>query len=493
MMKILIANRGEIAVRIIRACQELGIRSVGVFTDVDKVALHVRFADEVYPLSDRRDYLNPKAILEAAKKSRAIAIHPGYGFLSENADFAREVEQAGLVFIGPTEDTIRLAGNKIAAKMMVRQLGVPVLDGSEGLLPREYSPSLTTNVRFPVLVKAAGGGGGRGIRLALTAEELPNMIDIARREARAAFGSDEVYLEELVQQARHIEVQIFGDGNGNVISLGDRECSIQRRRQKLIEEAPVSGIESALQQKINDAAILIAHQMQYRSLGTVEFLVDDADHFYFMEINPRLQVEHPTTEMVTGIDLVKEQIVLAMEKKIQFDQSSVQIKGKSMEARILAEDPWMNFQPSTGQITNLREAGGPGVRIDSALYSGMNVSSEYDSLLAKVIVWAEDRNSAINRLRRALREYQIAGISTDIPFLLQILDHPQFVDGKVTTNILDTIQPQNEMMENELLKEIAGITALLAHQKQKSTSNHHHRIASHWQMTAWREQNGRDW
>jgi acetyl-CoA carboxylase biotin carboxylase subunit len=487
-VKILVANRGEIAVRILRTCREMGIPTVAIFTDVDESALHVRYADEAVYIGDKKQYLSIAKVLEAALQSGATAIHPGYGFLSENPDFARAVEEKGLTYIGPRSETVAIMGDKLAARRFSRKVGLPVIAGTDEPLPLELPLGMADKVQYPVLVKAAAGGGGRGIRLALSAEELPDMIEAARREAKASFSDDTVFLESLVQQARHIEVQILGDGEGNVVCLGERECSIQRRRQKLIEEAPAHGLTQGLRSEIQEAALKLGKALRYRSLGTVEFLLNRKGHFYFIEVNPRIQVEHPVTEMVTSIDIVNEQISVAFGQPLGKLMAEIKPRGVAIEARILAEDTQSDFLPSTGQILYLKEPGGPGVRIDSALYQGMNVGSEYDSLLAKVIAWGEDRPAAIQRLRRALSEYQIGGINTDIDFILQVIESPQFEKGEVTTTYLETFQPVIQSNEPALERELAWAAAMFAHQQRRQPVAPDASRESRWQMAAWKEQ-----
>ena len=487
-MKVLVANRGEIAVRILRTCREMGLPSVAVFTDVDESALHVRYADEAVPIGDKGKYLDIEAVLEAARKSGATAIHPGYGFLAENADFASTVEEQGLTFVGPRPETVAMMGDKLAARRISRKAGLPVIAGTDEPLPAILPLDMAEKVQYPVLVKAAAGGGGRGIRLALSPAELPPMIEAARREAKAAFNDDTVFLESLVQQARHIEVQILGDGKGNVVCLGERECSIQRRRQKLIEEAPADGLSTELRQQVHDAALKLGKTLKYRSLGTVEFLLDRKNRFYFIEVNPRIQVEHPVTEMVTGVDLVREQLLIAMGERMVKFREEVIPRGASIEARILAEDSQAGFLPSTGQVLYLKEPGGIGVRIDSALYQGMHVGTEYDSLLSKVIVWGENRAIAIQRLRRALREYQIGGLSTDIDLILQIIESSKFLSGDVTTTYLETFQPMPQSTEPGLERDLAWAAAMFAHQQRGANVLPETTRGSTWQMVAWKEQ-----
>ncbi len=487
-MKILVANRGEIAVRILRACREMGLPSVAVFTDVDEAALHVRYADETVFIGEKQKYLDIAAILEAARQTAATAIHPGYGFLAENAEFARRVEEQGLTFIGPRHETVSMMGDKLAARRFSRKAGLPVIAGTDEPLPVELPLDMAEKVHYPVLVKAAAGGGGRGIRLALTPAELPAMIEAARREAKAVFSDDTVFLESLVQQARHIEVQILGDGEGNVVCLGERECSIQRRRQKLIEEAPAHDLKPGLRLQVHEAALKLGKALKYRSLGTVEFLLDKKDHFYFIEVNPRIQVEHPVTEMVTGVDIVKEQLLLALGEPMHDFPAEILPRGAAIEARILAEDCRAGFLPSTGQVLYLKEPGGPGVRIDSALYQGMTIGTEYDSLLSKLVVWGENRAVAIQRLRRALHEYQIGGLSTDIDFILQIIESPNFLSGDVTTTYLETFRPKPQSTEPELESDLAFAAALFAHQQRSVHASTATARESAWQMAAWKEQ-----
>ncbi len=488
-MKVLVANRGEIAIRILRACRDLGLPSVAVYSDADREALHTRYADEaVYlgPTPAAQSYLNIVAVLEAARRSGAQAIHPGYGFLSENADFARAVEEAGLIFVGPRPETIALTGDKLAARRAAREAGLPVLPGPDTPLSENIAADLAAQVQYPVLVKATAGGGGRGIRLARNADELATMVMAARQEAQAAFGDDTVYLEPLVQRARHIEVQILGDGSGRILCLGERECSIQRRRQKLLEEAPAHGLRDEQRAYLYDAAVRVGRALNYRSLGTVEFLLDNHGAFHFIEINPRIQVEHPVTEMVTGFDLVKEQLRLAAGRPLRYRQEMVELRGAAIEARVLAEDPAGGFLPSTGEITHLKEPGGPGIRLDSALYLGMKVTADYDSLLAKVIAWGENRAVAILRLRRALREFHIGGVATDIEFLFQIIDSRPFQAGNFDTTYLDRFNPPEAEDQAVLERNAALAAALLAHRKKVAPTAPG--VASIWRATAWREQ-----
>ncbi len=491
-MKVLVANRGEIALRVMRTCRELGFPSVAVYSDADRDSLPVRYADEsVYlgPTLASESYLNIAAVIDAAKKSGAEAVHPGYGFLSENEAFARAVEEAGMIFIGPRPETIALTGDKLAAKRIAREVGLPVLPGRDLPVDEAIPEDMAKGVTFPVLIKAVNGGGGRGIRLARSQEEMVQMVAAAREEARAAFGDDTVYLEPLVKNARHIEVQILGDGNGQILYLGERECSIQRRRQKLIEEAPAPGLSLSQRHHLFDAALKLAEALNYRSLGTVEFLLDPQGHFYFIEVNPRIQVEHPVTEMVTGIDLVKAQLLLAAENQLHYTQEQIRLNGWAIEARVLAENPELDFMPVTGDITHLREPGGPGIRIDTAMYTGMAITSDYDSLIAKVIAWGEDRQSAIRRLQRALGEFQIGGVPTDIQFLEGVLQSESFQVGRADTTYLEDFQmvPSGEDSANQ---EVAIVAALIAHNRERARTLAAPKgeSASLWRGAAWREQ-----
>ncbi len=491
-MKVLVANRGEIALRVLRTCRDLGFPSVAVYSDADADSLPVRYADEsVYlgPTPASESYLNIQAVIDAAQKSGAQAVHPGYGFLAENDAFARAVEEVGLVFIGPRPDTIALTGDKLAARRIAREAGLPVLPGKDVPIDELLSPDLVEGVTFPVLIKAVSGGGGRGIRLARTAEEMSQMVAAARQEAGAAFGDDTVYLEPLVMNARHIEVQILGDGNGQILYLGERECSIQRRRQKLIEEAPAPDLSLSLRHHLFDSALKLAEALNYRSLGTVEFLLDQYGRFYFIEVNPRIQVEHPVTEMVTGIDLVKAQLLLAAEGRLRITQDQVRLNGWAIEARVLAEDPAQDFMPVTGEVAYLHQPAGPGIRVDSALYMGMPVTVNYDSLIAKVIAWAEDRPSAIRRLQRALEEFQISGFPTDIEFLKRVIESEIFLVGHADTTYLENFQPVEPESEDPTYQEVAIVAALLAHGEMiKLSSANDTSHASLWRLAAWQEQ-----
>lgn len=490
-MKVLIANRGEIALRIMRTCRELGFPTVAVYSEADAKAQHTRYADEsvwIGPAPAAESYLRIDAILDAARRTGAEAIHPGYGFLSENTAFAQAVEAAGLIFIGPLPETIALTGDKLAARRVARQAGLPVLPGPDVPILDNPSGDLVHDVPFPVLVKAVAGGGGRGIRLANSQEELAQMVAAARQEALASFGDDSVYLEPLVQKARHIEVQILGDGQSEVLCLGERECSIQRRRQKLIEEAPAPNLSRALRKELHAAAVRLGRALNYRSLGTVEFLLDHQGTYYFIEVNPRIQVEHPVTEMVSGIDLVRAQLELAVSGKLKWRQEQIAARGWAIEARVLAEDPDLGFLPATGEITHLQEPAGPGIRLDSALFLGMQISANYDSLIAKLIAWSEDRPSAIRRLQRGLSDFQIGGIPTDIGFLQQVLSSPSFIAGRADTTYLDTFQPVEPLDRQDVEREVALAAALLMDRSRQHQVVPRSSERDQWQQAAWHEQ-----
>ncbi|RPI35264.1 MAG: acetyl-CoA carboxylase biotin carboxylase subunit [Nitrospiraceae bacterium] len=450
--KVLIANRGEIAVRIIRACKELGIKTVAIYSDVDKESLHTKLADEsvcVGPASSAQSYNNIPSILTAAEITDSEAIHPGYGFLSENPHFAEACLTSGIVFIGPSADTIRLGGDKAKARQTMKRRGVPVVPGSDGpVVTEEAALKVAKRIGFPVIVKASAGGGGRGMRVAKDEAEFEKQYYMAQREALTAFGNGELYLEKYITEMRHIEVQIIGDTKGNILHLGERDCSIQRRHQKLIEEAPSTIATEKFRKKIGEYAVKAARALKYRNAGTVEFIVDPDNNIYFMEMNTRLQVEHPVTEYVTGIDIVKEQLKIAAGLPLELKQTQVKISGHSIECRINAEDP-DRFIPCPGKITFLALPGGPGVRVDTAAYNGCVIPSHYDSLIAKLIVHGRDRSEAIARMKRALDEFIIEGIKTTIPFHKKVLNMPAFVKGDFNTSFLEKMSApvQNAVKE----------------------------------------------
>jgi len=443
--KILISNRGEIAVRIIRTCKEMGISTVAVYSDADKESSHVKYADEavnIGPPLSRKSYLNIEKIIDAAKKTGVQAIHPGYGFLAENASFAQACEDNKIKFIGPTAKTHSLTGEKIAALELATQAGIPVTPGSKGVLPSvEEAARLADEVGYPVILKASGGGGGRGMKVAHNKEQLIEMFATARGEAAAAFRNPDIYLEKYIVNTRHIEFQILADEYGNCIHLGERECSIQKRYQKLIEESPSPFVDENLREKMGRAAVRVMRSVGYVNAGTVEFLVDSDKNFYFNEINSRLQVEHPVTEMVTGIDLVRQQLIIAAGGKLEIAQYPIQYEvrqnGSSIECRINAEDPENNFAPTPGVITKLIIPQEIGVRVDTYLYSGYEIPPFYDSLIAKVIVWGEDRFQAIKRMQRALSKFKVEGIKTTIPFHKKVMENEDFIKGNINTHFLE--------------------------------------------------------
>jgi acetyl-CoA carboxylase biotin carboxylase subunit len=440
--KVLVANRGEIAVRVIRACRELGVPSVAVFSDADTEALHARLADEavnIGPARARDSYLNVEKIVAAAKDAGADAVHPGYGFLSENARFAAACREGGLRFVGPAAEAIEKMGDKSAARRLAREAGVPVVPGTEGNTTPEEAGERAEEIGYPILVKAAAGGGGRGIRVVEDEAGLAEAVRAARREAEAAFGDGSVYLEKFLVEPKHVEVQVMADEHGNVVHLHERECSMQRRRQKVLEEAPSPGIGAETREEMTAAAARLAETAGYANAGTVEFLVDASGAFYFIEMNTRLQVEHPVTEMVTGLDLVKEQLRVAAGERLSFGQEDVPLTGHAIEFRINAEDPDNDFFPAPGEIPHLELPGGPGVRVDSAVYPGYAVPPFYDSLVAKLVVWGADREEAIARGRRALDEYRLEGIKTTIPLHRRLLDEEAFLSGAYNTGSLQKI------------------------------------------------------
>jgi acetyl-CoA carboxylase biotin carboxylase subunit len=440
--KILIANRGEIAIRIIRACKEMGIKTVAVYSQADSQSLHVKLADEsvcIGPAPSSQSYLNFNAIISAAELTDAEAIHPGYGFLSENANFAEVCEKCGITFVGPSAESMRIMGDKISARQAVIKQGVPILPGTkEGVHTVEEAVKVAKEIGFPVIIKATAGGGGRGMKIVHSQATLPNAFATARAEAQSGFGNPEVYIEKYCEQPRHVEIQILADKHGNVIHLGERDCSIQRRHQKLIEEAPSTVVTPEIRKAMGEAAVRAAAAVGYNSVGTIEFLVDKNNNFYFMEMNTRVQVEHPVTEMVTGVDIVREQIRSAAGLPLRYKQEDIQIRGHSIECRINAEDPF-KFTPCPGKITAYHPPGGLGVRVDSFVYDQYSVVPHYDSLIGKLIVHADTREEAIKRMARALDEYNIEGIKTTIFFHKRIMAHKDFIEGNIDTSFLERI------------------------------------------------------
>lgn len=445
--KILIANRGEIALRILRTCEEMGIATVAVHSTVDTHALHVQLADEavcIGPPTSSKSYLNIPNIISAALTRNAAAIHPGYGFLAENARFAEICADHQITFIGPSPAAMRAMGDKSTAKETMQRVKVPTVPGSGGLLADENEAlSIARDIGYPVMIKATAGGGGRGMRLVKEASELPKLFSAAQGEADAAFGNPGLYLEKFIERPRHIEIQILADNYGNVIHLGERDCSIQRRHQKLLEEAPSPALTQKLRDQMGHAAVAAAKSINYTGAGTVEFLLDKSGKFYFMEMNTRIQVEHPVTEMITGLDLIAEQIRIAQGEKLQIKQNQVILSGHAIECRINAEDPDRNFRPHPGTISGYLPPGGPGVRMDSHVYTDYEIPAYYDSLIGKVIVWGRDRPTAISRMKRALRECAITGVPTTLGFHQKILDSPEFLSGEVYTNFVEQFLNQN--------------------------------------------------
>ncbi|NUM74352.1 acetyl-CoA carboxylase biotin carboxylase subunit [candidate division KSB1 bacterium] len=500
--KILIANRGEIAVRVMRTCREMGIRTVAVFSAADRFALHVRLADEAYfigPAPARESYLVPEKIIAVARQSGAEAIHPGYGFLSENAQFADAVAAAGLVFIGPPGAAMRKMGDKVAARKLMTAAGVPVVPGTkEPVAGSDEALKIAGEIGYPVLLKAAAGGGGKGMRLVHSAEDLPGLLRTAASEAQSAFGDGRVFIEKYVEQPRHIEFQILADQFGNVIHLGERECSIQRRHQKVIEESPSALLDANMRQAMGEAAVAAAKGCGYVNAGTIEFIVDKHRQYYFLEMNTRLQVEHPVTEMVTGLDLVKLQLEIAAGRKLPLTQKEVKSNGHALECRIYAEDSENNFIPAIGRLTHVHKPDGFGIREDSGVYAGGEISVYYDPMISKLIAWGANREEAIRRMRRALREYEIGGVKTTIPFCLWVMQHEKFCAGEFDTHFV-----QNEFLPEQLAKQSDGrddlenlraIAALAAALKRETSAtiavtpvpNGVAATASAWKRRGWR-------
>ena len=469
--KVLIANRGEIAIRIIRACKELNIKTVAVCSEADKHALHTRFADEAYllgPPPATQSYLKADKIIEIAKKANCDAIHPGYGFLSENAEFARAVEESGLAFIGPPADAIELMGNKLSARKTAEKNGIPIVPGmNRKIKALSEAVKIAEELGYPLMIKASAGGGGKGMRVVHHKKELKSALERATSEAQAAFGDPSVYFEKFIRKAKHIEFQVLCDAHGNSVHLFERECSIQRRHQKLVEESPAPLLPQKLRAQMGEAAVKLAEACGYRSAGTIEFLYDaDEEKYYFLEANTRLQVEHPVTEMRTGIDLVKEQLVIASGKRLAFSQDDIQPRGAAIECRIYAEDPQNDFLPSMGVIEELITPMGPGVRVDHGLYRGERISRHYDSLLAKLIVWAANRDEAIARMQRALEEFKILGVKTTIGFHLRVMESKAFKSGHYFTDFIERMGTP-EAPSEEFLKILAIAAALKKEQESR--------------------------
>jgi len=488
--KVLVANRGEIAVRVIRACRELGISTVAIYSEVDRESLHVQMADEalcVGPPAPLESYLNMDAILAVARKSKAQAIHPGYGFLAENADFARRCEKENVIFIGPDSRALALVGDKVASRVTMSRAGIPIIPGmKEKGSDIGHFLAEAEQIGYPVLLKASAGGGGKGMRVIASPEELAQAVEAGKREAKGAFGDESVYLEKYLPAPRHIEFQMLADKEGNVVHLFERECSIQRRHQKIVEEAPSVALDDALRAEMGEAAIAVIKTARYTNAGTVEFLMDDEGHFYFLEVNARLQVEHPVTELTTGVDLVKQQIFIASGRKLNFQQRDVNRFGHAIECRIYAEDPTNGFMPSSGRVLFLREPGGPGVRHDCGIYSGCQVPVHYDPILSKVIAWGIDREEARRRMLSALQEMVILGIQTSVGFLQDIVSQPEFVAGNTRTDFLEKYMlPWKQELDQDLLEAIllgAAVDAQGKSRAQKEGLPVRERKISPWQM-----------
>ncbi|MCP4229938.1 MAG: acetyl-CoA carboxylase biotin carboxylase subunit [bacterium] len=486
--KILIANRGEIAVRVIRTCREMGIPNVAVYSDADRGALHVQYATEVYNIGSppaAESYLLGDRIIEVAKKAGADAIHPGYGFLAENADFAEACEDAGVTFIGPSPKSMRLSGDKLQARAAMLKAGVPVIPGiNTGEIAEKDIPAKMDEIGYPVMVKAAAGGGGKGIRAVYKPEELEGAIRQARSEAASSFGDDRIYVEKMIVNPRHIEVQVLADQHGNVVHLYERECSIQRRHQKLVEESPSPVLTDADRSAMTEAAVKAAKAVNYDNAGTIEFLRDASGEFYFLEVNARLQVEHPVTEMLVGRDLVRAQIRVSAGEKLWFEQDEVTARGSAIECRICAEDPDNNFYPATGLITRMRAPGGPGIRLDAGCFQGYNVPVYYDPLIAKLIVWGEDRETAIVRAKRALNEIILEGFPTTLPFYRWLINNEVFRSGDFDTSFIDNHYEPTPIGESDIEKAVSVFCALLEHNRagglESETADGKKETASAW-------------
>ncbi|HET6348306.1 MAG TPA: acetyl-CoA carboxylase biotin carboxylase subunit [Candidatus Krumholzibacteria bacterium] len=474
--KILIANRGEIAVRIARACKEMGIAPVAVYSEVDRVALHVAHCYEAYPIGgseSRESYLNIERVVDAARKSGAQAVHPGYGFLAENAAFAQACEDAGLVFIGPTPAAIRAMGNKLEARAAMKKAGVPIVPGSDGPVsdPKE-AVRIADAIGYPVLLKAAAGGGGKGMRVVKNAAEFATSLELTMGEAAAAFKDPSVYIEKFIENPKHIEIQVMADSFGHVVSYGERECSMQRRYQKVIEEAPSPVVSEELRAALSDAGRKAAAAVHYRGAGTIEFILDPSGKFYFLEMNTRLQVEHPVTEMVYGVDLVKQQIHIAAGEHLDVQQTDIVPRGHAIEMRIYAEDASRGFMPSIGRIKRQVLPSGPGIRNENGVYAGYEIPIYYDPMIGKLVVWAESREAAIPRARRALREYRCEPVHTNVDFLLWALHEPSFLDGSYTTKTIETVFKPDQLPRRDEEVELAAVAAAIAAFNYHSTVRH---------------------
>ncbi len=470
--KILIANRGEIAIRVASACRQMGITAVGVYSEPDRTAKHIQYMDEAYllgPASPLESYLNIDKIIEIAKNADCDAIHPGYGFLAENSDFAERCEREGLIFIGPRAETIRLLGSKIESRKLVKNAGAPIIPGME-LSSNNFEEyrKAAEEIGYPVLIKASAGGGGKGMRIVEREEDLADALESASREAKSAFGDGTVYIEKLLKKPRHVEIQILADSTGRTVYLFERECSIQRRHQKIVEETPSTALYPELRRKMGEAAVKIAKAAGYLNAGTVEFLLDEDKSFYFLEVNTRIQVEHPITEMVTGIDLVAHQIKIASGEEIPFEQKDLHQRGSAIECRIYAEDPENNFFPSSGKILLCSEPTGPGIRCDSGIYSGYEVTVHYDPILSKLIAYGENRRQALERMSLALKDYVVLGIKNNIRFLYDVINHPEFHEGNTDTGFIPRNFPEYQIPQNDNDKLKYALAAAVYHSEKKS-------------------------
>ena len=491
MKRIFIANRGEIAVRIIRACRELGLAPVVGYSDADRTSLAVRLADEAYRIGSSpasESYLNIPVLIRAMTETRCDAVHPGYGFLAERSAFAAACEKAGITFIGPSSQVIETMGDKILARRAVHSAGTPVVPGTmEPILNLQQALSFANEAGFPVMIKAVAGGGGKGMRFARNEKELKDGFQLAQSEAAAAFGDSSVYLEKRIENPHHVEVQVLADHHGNVIHLGERECSIQRRHQKVIEESPSPFISAETRKEMTAVAVKATREIGYTNAGTIEFLVDANQNFYFLEMNTRLQVEHPVTECVTGFDIVKEQIRIASGEKLSCSQRDIVFRGASIECRVYAEDPEHNFMPSPGKISGLRIPGGPGIRDDSGSYEGFEVPIFYDPLLSKLVSWGTTRMEAIDRMKRALEEYQVLGIKTTLPFYRRVMNDPIFVSGNFTTSYIDEIFSRHDEKQKHPLTHIAIIAAAIEQYESSMTSTLVSEKSNPWKLLARKE------
>lgn len=491
--KVLVANRGEIAIRVIRACKELGIPSVAVYSEADRKSLHIQMADEsveIGPPPPLESYLNIPKMLQIAKKTGANAIHPGYGFLAENWQFAKACEDEGIIFIGPNPTAMKLLGNKVESRKEMEKAGVPVIPGMKSSV-RDFDifKKEAEKIGYPVLIKAAGGGGGKGMRIIRNQDELIPSLESSMRESKSAFGDDSVYLEKFIEEPRHVEIQVLADNYGNVVHLYERECSIQRRYQKIVEESPSPALDDELRERMGETAKKVIKHAGYNNAGTVEFLLDKNKNFYFLEVNARVQVEHPVTEMVTGVDIVKNQIFIASGEKLKYKQGDIKQRGHAIECRIYAEDPENNFLPSPGKILFLKEPAGPGIRCDSGIFSGFEVSPLYDPILSKLIVWAEDRESAIRRMTEALKDYVILGIKTTIPFLISVMEHQEFKKGNTFTNFVEKYFKDWKESKEDFEKEaiVSSAVILFNNITARKTANQRKYIYNPWlEIGPWR-------